>query len=224
MRLQELDMASPKTRSDLFLSRHELNRLQRQSERRLESVYLFREGMRGSAAERAERIKKINDVAAKTLETLAREEYAFSIKKAIKRIKAAGVDLTISTEEAQRAIEAADGVVKLGKISKNKSSKNIYLTLESNIEKGEAIIERIKNGKGVILDKIITMEESRALLDKVENAHNDPIIKRGGKFLDDYFYISGEGGHQGEGGEQGKAIHHLMTCNDRYVCWNGLAG
>ncbi len=223
-RLRELSVAETRPRPDMLLSQSELNRLAEQSIGHLEDLYLRRPGSVGSYRERADRLNAIQKITEDTLEQLAREEYAFSVKKAVKRIKAAGVLYAVSTEEAQRAIEAAEGVVKLGQSTKKKSDKNVYLTLENNIEKGEAIVERIKNGKGVITDKILTMDESRALLNKVENAHNDPIIKRGGKLLEDYFYISGSGGQQGVGGEQGEAIHHLLTCKDRYVCWNGLAG
>ena len=64
-------------------------------------------------------------------------------------------------------------LVKLGKIEReNVKNKDVYVTTKENIDIEKAVLDRVQSGKGVITDKVLTIEESRAALERVERKAN----------------------------------------------------
>lgn len=188
-------------RPNLLLSKSVLNRLAKFQSDKVRSHFV-------QCEEKRERLERIDRIAADTLKTLSKEKYAFTIPEAKQRIMAAGVLETITADEAKAAMERAE-LVKLGKIEREgEKNKDIYVTTKENIDIEKAVLNRVQNGKGVITDKVLTIEESRAALDRVENK-----AKAAGKTD---FVISK--------GEQGEAVHHILVSNDKYVAVDGLAG
>lgn len=188
-------------RPNLLLSQSVLNRLAKYQSDKVRSHFVQR-------AERRERLVRIDCIAADTLKALSKEKYAFTIPEAKQRIMAAGVLQAITADEAKAAMERA-GLVKLGKMEREgQKTKDVYVTTKENIEIEKAVLDRVQNGKGVITDKVLTIEESRAALDRAENK-----AKAAGKTD---FVISK--------GEQGEAVHHILVSNDKYIAVDGLAG
>ena len=188
-------------RPNLLLSQSVFNRLAKFQSDKVRSHFV-------QCEEKRERLGRIDRIAADTLKTLSKEKYAFTIPDAKRRIMAAGVLEAVTADEAKAAMERA-GLVKLGKIEhEGQKTKDVYVTTKENIDIEKAVLDRVQNGKGVITDKVLTIEESRAALDRVENK-----AKAAGKTD---FVISK--------GEQGEAVHHILVSNDKYVAVDGLAG
>ncbi len=188
-------------RPNLLLSKSVLNRLAKFQSDKVRSHFV-------QCEEKRERLERIDRIAADTLKTLSKEKYAFTIPEAKQRIMAAGVLESITADEAKAAMERAE-LVKLGKMEREgQKTKDVYVTTKENIDIEKAVLDRVQNGKGVITDKVLTIEESRAALDRVENK-----AKAAGKTD---FVISK--------GEQGEAVHHILVSDDKYVAVDGLAG
>ena len=192
-------------RVSLLLSKNLINRLGKFQTERVRHHFVQRK-------EREQRLNRIDEITAETINKLEKEKYAFTVPEAKQRIMAAGVLEAITSDEAKAAMERA-GLVKLGHIERdNGKSKDVYLTTEKNIEIEKAVTDRVKTGKGVIKENVLTMEESIAMLEKVEsiaNAEERAAGKREVKTRE---------------GEQGEAVHHILTSNDKYIGVNGLAG
>lgn len=105
----------------------------------------------------------------------------------------------ISQKEAQAAIERFQ-LVKLGRMERGKNRKDVYVTTEANIRQEHDIIERMKQGKGII-PRTLSMEQSQALLHCVATKENLTPNE-----------------------EQTAVLHHIMTSADRFLCVQGLAG
>ena len=199
--LPRFDLDDESKRPNLLLSQSVLNRLAKFQSDKVRSHFVQRE-------ERRERLVRIDRIAADTLKTLSKEKYAFTIPDAKRRIMAAGVLEAVTADEAKAAMERA-GLVKLGKIEhEGQKTKDVYVTTKENIDIEKAVLDRVQNGKGVITDKVLSIEESRAALDRAENK-----AKAAGKTD---FTISK--------GEQGEAVHHILVSNDKYIAVDGLAG
>lgn len=182
-------------RPNLLLSQSVLNRLAKYQSQKVRNHFVQRE-------ERRERLVRIDCITANVLKTLSKEKYAFTIPDAKRRIMAAGVLEAVTADEAKAAMERA-GLIKLGKMEREgQKTKDVYVTTKENIEIEKAVLDRVQNGKGVITDKVLTIEESRAALDRAENKANFVISK----------------------GEQGEAVHHILVSNDKYIAVDGLAG
>ncbi len=189
------------TRRSLLLSKSAVNRLGQLQYRKVRSLALRRKGS-------LDRGRRITDITEKSIEALSREKFAFTVPELRQRIMAAGVLEGITREEAEKAIERAR-IVKLGRIEQNeKKTKDVYLTTQKNIETERAVIQRVRDGKGAIQDKILTVEESRAALQRVEAEAE----------------AKGKTDFSIQGGEQAEAVHHILSCQDQYVCVDGLAG
>lgn len=192
-------------RVNLFLSESVINRLAKFQSEKVRSHYL-------QCEEKRERIKRIDCITTDTLKTLSKEKYAFTIPEAKQRIMAAGVLEAITADEAKAAMERAE-LVKLGKIEReNVKNKDVYVTTKENIDIEKAVLDRVQSGKGVITDKVLTIEESRAALERVERKANAEE-RAAGK----YEVKTREG-------EQGEAVHHILVSNDKYIAVDGLAG
>lgn len=192
-------------RPNLLLSQSVLNRLAKFQSDKVRSHFVQR-------AERRERLVRIDCIAADTLKALSKEKYAFTIPEAKQRIMAAGVLQAITADEAKAAMERA-GLVKLGKIEhEGQKTKDVYVTTKVNIDIEKAVLDRVQNGKGVITDKVLSIEESRAALERVERKANAEE-RAAGK----YEVKTREG-------EQGEAVHHILVSNDKYIAVDGLAG
>lgn len=192
-------------RPNLLLSQSVLNRLAKFQSDKVRSHFMQRE-------EKRERIERIDRIAADTLKTLSKEKYAFTIPEAKRRIMSAGVLEAITADEAKDAMERA-GLVKLGKIEhEGQKTKDVYVTTKENIDIEKAVLDRVQSGKGVITDKVLTIEESRAALERVERKANAEE-RAAGK----YEVKTREG-------EQGEAVHHILVSNDKYIAVDGLAG
>ena len=150
-------------------------------------------------ARRQERRRRIDGIAKTAIEHLSREAFAFSIPEACHRIMAEGVLERISQKEAQAAMERLK-LVKLGRMERGKNRKDVYVTTEENILQEHNIIERMKQGKGVI-PETLSMERSKALLHRVAAEENLTPNE-----------------------EQTAVLHHIMTSADRFLCVQGLAG
>ena len=100
-------------------------------------------------AYRQERRRRIDEIAKTAIEHLSREAFAFSIPEACHRIMAEGVLERISQKEAQAAMERLK-LVKLGRMGRGKNRKDVYVTTEANIRQEHDIIERMREGKGII--------------------------------------------------------------------------
>lgn len=150
-------------------------------------------------AHRQERRRRIDEIAKTAVEHLSREAFAFSIPEVCHRIMAEGVLERISQKEAQAAMERLR-LVKLGRMERGKNRKDVYVTTEANIRQEHDIIERMKQGKGII-PKTISMEQSKALLHRVATEENLTPNE-----------------------EQTAVLHHIMTSTDRFLCVQGLAG
>lgn len=188
-------------RTNLLLSQGVLNRLAKFQSDKVRSHYM-------QCEEKRERIERIDRIAADTLQKLSKEKYAFTIPEAKQRIMAAGVLEGITADEARDAMERAE-LVKLGQIERDgEKTKDVYVTTKENIDIEKAVLDRVQNGKGIIAEKVLTMEESRAALNKVESK-----AMRAGKTD---FEISK--------GEQGEAVHHILVSSDKYIAVDGLAG
>lgn len=151
------------------------------------------------------RRERITEVVTATIRELERERFAFTIPQVRQRIMAAGVLEGISRKEAETAMEQAQ-LVKLGKIEQKngKPSRDVYLTTEGNIKREQSIIDRMTSGKGQI--QSLSQQESEAAFSRL--AASKRIL--GQPFTPN--------------AEQRNAIHHVLTCQDRYLCIQGLAG
>ena len=150
-------------------------------------------------AHRQERRRKIDEIAKTAVEHLSREAFAFSIPEVCHRIMAEGVLERISQKEAQAAMERLQ-LVKLGRMERGKNRKDVYVTTEANIRQEHDIIERMRQGKGVI-PETLSMEQSKTLLHRVATEENLTPNE-----------------------EQTAVLHHIMTGADRFLCVQGLAG
>ena len=112
---------------------------------------------------------------------------------------AEGVLERISQKEAQAAMERLK-LVKLGRMGRGKNRKDVYVTTEANIRQEYDIIERMREGKGII-PKTLSMDESKALLHRV--AAEEKLTPNE---------------------EQTAVLHHIMTNADRFLCVQGLTG
>lgn len=130
---------------------------------------------------------------------MSREAFAFAIPEVCHRIMAEGVLERISQKEAQAAMERLK-LVKLGRMERGKNRKDVYVTTEANIRQEHDIIERMKQGKGII-PRTLSMEQSQALLHRVATEENLTPNE-----------------------EQTAVLHHIMTSADRFLCVQGLAG
>jgi len=150
-------------------------------------------------AHRQERRRRIDEIAKTAVEHLSREAFAFPIPEVCHRIMAEGVLDCISQKEAQAAMERLK-LVKLGRMERCKNRKDVYVTTEANIRQEHDIIERMKQGKGII-PKTLSMEQSKELLNRVATGKNLTPNE-----------------------EQIAVLHHIMTSADRFLCVQGLAG
>lgn len=150
-------------------------------------------------AHRQERRQRIDEIAKTAVEHLSREAFAFSIPEVCHRIMAEGVLERISQKEAQAAMERLK-LVKLGRMERGKNHKDVYVTTEANIRQEHGIIERMKQGKGII-PRTLSMEQSQALLHRV--ATEEKLTPNE---------------------EQTAVFHHIMTSADQFLCVQGLAG
>ena len=192
-------------RTNLLLSQSVLNRLAKFQSDKVRSHFV-------QCEERRERLERIDRIAADTLKTLSKEKYAFTIPEAKQRIMAAGVLEAITADEAKAAMERAE-LVKLGKMEREgQKTKDVYVTTKENIDIEKAVLDRVQSGKGVITDKVLTIEESRAALERVERKANAEE-RAAGKFE-----------VKTREGEQGEAVHHILVSNDKYIAVDGLAG
>ena len=185
------------------LSANATDRLAVEQTARVRDYYLLGET-------RPERVRKIDEVAQEAVRKLSEEKFAFSVIEAQERIRAEGVLLDISKDEAAKALER-QAVVELGQLkdADGKATKDRYLTTAENIRQEERIVERVKAGKNRIHDHILTTAESRERLKRIEDA----AVERG----ETDFRIS-------DGGEQAEAVHHIISCTDKYIAVDGLAG
>lgn len=150
-------------------------------------------------AHRQERRRRIDEIAKTAVEHLSRETFAFSIPEVCHRIMAEGVLERISQKEAQAAMERLR-LVKLGRMERGKNRKDVYVTTEANIRQEHDIIERMKQGKGII-PRTLSMKQSKELLNRVATGKNLTPNE-----------------------EQTAVLHHIMTSADRFLCVQGLAG
>lgn len=206
--LPDFNVDAKGKRTDLLLSKSSISRLAKLQSDKVRSHYMLR-------ATTAERKIKIDEITAETIKKLSAEKFAFTVPECRQRIMAAGVLESITADEAKASMESAK-VVNLGRINqKDKQSKDIYLTTETNMEREKANIERMKAGKGTIKSKIFSMEQSRIALDNAELKAKEKGLESAS------FTITAKGGGSGE---QAAAVHHILTCEDKYVCVDGLAG
>ena len=195
-------------RTNMLLPKSVLDRLGKFQSEKVRNYFVFCEESR-------ERIKIIDKITADVIKKLSAEKFAFSIHETKYRIMAAGVLETITEDEATKAMEKAK-LIKLGQIERNgKNTKDIYLTTKENIEIEQAIIDRVKAGKGKIKNSVFTMEESQNALIRAETRAK----KQGLKSAD--FTITNRNGGSGE---QAEAVYHILVSNDQYICVDGLAG
>lgn len=159
--------------------------------------------VRDSYMQRAAEIRRgaeIDDIAKRALDKLSAEKYAFSIHEAQQRIIAEGLLENVRKEEAEAALERAE-VVRLGRMKGDR--KNEYVTTEANLTKEQRILERVREGKRTVTQNAMTQEEANDALHRAETRLAD------GKHLNT---------------EQTAAVEHILSCQDRYVGVNGLAG
>ena len=156
-------------------------------------------------ADTGDRQQRISTITVETVNEISKEKFAFSVPEVRQRIMCAGVLEGITRPEAERAMERA-GLVKLGRIEHGEEkSKDVYLTTEENIKREATIIDRMKQGKGRIKSSL-SQVQSEVAVQKLSNKKND----QGKTFTPNT--------------EQMKAIHHVLTSQDRYICIQGLAG
>lgn len=195
-------------RADLLLPNGSINRLAKLQCEQVRSHYMQRE-------ERRERLERIDTITATTIKKLSAEKFAFSVPDCRQRVIAAGVLEGITREEAQSAMDRAQ-VVSLGHMKHNgKLGKNVYLTTEENMAKEHDNIERMIKGKGTITTNVMTMEESVKALAKAERVAREKGLESASFTITD---------RDGGSGEQATAVQHILTCQDKYVCVDGLAG
>ena len=164
--------------------------------------------------ERRERLKEIDRITRDTIEDMTSTDYAIALPTLKHRIRAAAVLMNLSEREIEKAIDRA-GLVAIGRRRDPKTgklSKDRYLTTRKILEIEPRITERVGEGKGVIKDAM-TNERARAALAKVEDFEAQ---KKHG--------VAGDGLFQIAGGEQGEAVIHALTCRDRFLAIDGLAG
>lgn len=155
-------------------------------------------------ADARKRRQRIDDITAEVVKAISREKFAFSVPEIRQRIMSSGVLEGITRPEAERAMERAV-LVKLGRLEHGEEkSKDVYLTTEDNIKRETAIIDRMQEGKGQV--KALSQEQSEFAFEKLKYRKE----------------IKGESLTPNE--EQKKAIHHVLTSRDRYLCIQGLAG
>ena len=207
--LPTFGMDDESRRADLLLSGSTIDRMAKLQTERLRSDCV-------QCEEKRERIKEIDRIAATALKILSKENYAFSIIKAKHRIMSEGVLENVTAEEANKAMERA-GLVKLGRIEREdgKKTKDVFVTTKENIDIEQAIIDRVQNGKGIVHDKVLTMDESRAALDRAEARARANGLKSA-----NFTITNREGGS----GEQAEAVHHILVSTDKYIAVDGLAG
>ncbi len=196
--LPVFDMAPEVSGADLLVSDSQLYRLAQLQTASLRDHYLQR------AAEIRRGIE-IDEIAQRAITKLSAEKYAFSVHEAQQRIMAEGLLQNVRKEEAEAALECAK-VVSLGRMKNG--GKDIFLTTETNLEREALIKERVTEGKGKITAKLMTQEEARDALARVE-----------GQALQ-----NGETDFSIQGGEQAAAIEHILSCQDRYLGAIGYAG
>lgn len=168
------------------------------------NTYLRRSQERERNARNAERAERVSKTADDVIKQLSNQKFAFTPVEARRRIMAAGVIDHITPDEAKTLMEKA-GLVQLGQLERNgKKTRDRYLTTEQNLQRAKAIVDVAERGKGKVKTGLLTIEQSRAALARVEKAHNAE------------FSIVG--------GEQAEAINHVLTSNDRYIAIQGLAG
>ena len=195
-------------RTNLLLSKGVVNRLAKFQSDKVRSHFV-------QCEEKRERVERIERIAAETLKTLSKEKYAFTIPEAKQRIMAAGVLEAVTADEAKAAMERAE-LVKLGQIERDGTkSKDVYVTTKENIDIEKAVVDRVQEGKKSITEKVLTMEESQAALDRAEQRAKRQGLKSA------EFTITGR--EEGSG-EQAAAVHHILVSDDKYVCVDGLAG
>ena len=208
-KLPTFGMDGESRRADLLLPGSTIDRLAKLQTARLRSHFVQCEKKR-------ERIEQIDRIAATALKDLSKESYAFSIIEAKYRIMSEGVLEAVTAEEANRAMERA-GLIKLGRIEleNGKKTKDVFVTTQENIDIEKAVIDRMQSGKGTIQDKILTMDESRAALDRAESRAKAKGLKSANFTITD---------RDGGSGEQAEAVHHILVSNDQYIAIDGLAG
>ena len=208
-KLPTFGMDGESRRADLLLPGSTIDRLAKLQTARLRSHFVQCEKKR-------ERIEQIDRIAATALKDLSKESYAFNIIEAKYRIMSEGVLEAVTAEEANRAMERA-GLIKLGRIEleNGKKTKDVFVTTQENIDIEKAVIDRMQSGKGTIQDKILTMDESRAALDRAESRAKAKGLKSANFTITD---------RDGGSGEQAEAVHHILVSNDQYIAIDGLAG
>lgn len=157
-------------------------------------------------ADAGERRQRISNIASEAVKEISAEKFAFTVPEIRQRIMSMGVLEGITRQEAEKSMERA-GLVKLGRIEHGEAaekSKDVYLTTEENIKRETTIIDRMKEGKGLI--KSFTQKESEVAFEKLKKQKR----ATGKTFTPN--------------AEQTNAIHHVLTSQDRYLCIQGLAG
>ncbi len=196
--LPDFSVDAPAPGTGLLLPRGELRRVAFEQTERVRDRRLQREAA-------AERQQRIDDNTKKAMDALGRENFAFSVKDARERVMAANVLEGITEKEAEAAMERAE-LIKLGRLEGD--AKNVYLTTQHNIEMERNIVERVTEGKHQIKNKVMDQADVKSELRAVE----DEMMEKG----QTDFRI--------EGGEQGTAVEHILTCEDRFLAVDGLAG
>lgn len=191
--LPSFDVAEESGRNRLLVSGSKLSRLAQLQTARVRDYYMQR-------AQEIRRGRDIDEIADRALKRLSAEKFAFSVREAQDRIVAEGLLENVRQEEAEAALERAE-VVRLGRLEGDK--RNEYLTTEDNLKTEQRIIDRVKEGKGVITKNMMTQEEANAALHRAEARIGD------GKHLNP---------------EQISSVEHIMVCRDRFCGVNGLAG
>ena len=193
----------------LLLSSCSIDRLAK-----LQAASVFRAVMlRETRRTGRERVARIDTLAAQTLQDMSRETYAFTATEATRRLRCAGITDSITADEAAAALARA-GAVDLGQLERDgEPTAERYITTEQNIVKERRIIDRVQEGKARITQGLLSINESRAALDRVEQT-----ARMEGRT--DFTITDREGGS----GEQAEAVHHILTSADRYICVSGLAG
>ena len=199
-------------RINLLLPPRKLCELAKLQTDKVRDTYLRRQNENKRRTENRARSRRIEEIADRTIKKLSAEKFAFTPIEARQRIMAAGVLENITQTEAKKLMEEA-GLVSLGQMERNGTkTKDRYLTTEENIQKEKDIIQRMKDGKGTIQNKVLTMEESKAALDRAEARAKEKGLESAS-----FSIKSGSG-------EQAQALHHVLVSNDKYIAIQGLAG
>lgn len=200
---------------DLLLSANRITKLAELQETGVCNYFVRKARTARGRLKNKEHRDTVDALARKVIKGLASEKFAFSVLECRRRIMAAGVLLGITEKEAIVAMQRAK-LIALGQLAlpNGKKSKDRFLTTQENIEKEQALSQHVIDGKDVIQDRIFSRTEAEEILHEVE----DTAVQQG---LTDFRLTNPPKGHSDE---QAQAIYHILTCADRFVAVDGLAG